>query len=350
MFFASDNGGPAAPEIIQAVVDANAGYASAYGGDDLTAQVQNKIRNLFEAPDAAVYLVATGTAANALGLATITKPWQSIFCHRASHIEEDECGAPEFYAGGAKLALIDGIDGRMTADALSNEIAKTGRTGVHNMQRGPVSITNVTEAGTVYSLEQLRKLTAIARDVNLPCHLDGARFANACVALGCSAADMTWKSGFDVLTFGGTKNGCLGVEAVVIFNPDLAWEFELRRKRGGHLFSKHRFLAAQMDAYLANDLWRDLATKANDAARYLAGQIEMLDSAEFLHPPEANMIFAKFQRGAHRRAQDAGAYYYFWPFDQSLDGPNDALLPCRLVCNWSTTRDEIDQFIAHLGG
>ena len=190
------------------------------------------------------------TAANALALAILTPPWGAVFCHRNAHVEEDECGAPEFYTGGAKLVLIDGPDARITPEALRATVIATAQGGVHNTQRGPVTITNATEAGTVYSAAEVAALCTVAREFGLPVHMDGARFANALVAAGCTPAEMTWKAGVDVLSFGGTKNGCMGVEAVVIFDPAKAWEFELRRKRGGHLFSKHRYLSAQMDAYL----------------------------------------------------------------------------------------------------
>jgi threonine aldolase len=348
MFFASDNGSPAAPEIMDAVQRANSGNASAYGGDDIMPRVTAMIQDIFEAPDAVVYLVATGTAANCLALATITQPWQTIFAHRNAHIEEDECGAPEFFTGGSKITLIDGEHARMTPKGLSRAIKFTGRAGVHNVQHGALSITNATENGTLYTPEEIAELSALAKDVGMLTHLDGARFTNALVRLGCSPAELTWKAGVDVVSFGGTKNGCMGVEAVVIFDPKRAWEFELRRKRAGHLFSKHRFLSAQMEAYLTNGLWLDLAKRANAAADHLVAGLKTIDGIQFDHPPQANTVFASFPRGAHRRAQDAGAYYYFWPFDQTLDGPDDEILSARFVCSWSTKSDDIDTFIGHL--
>ena len=224
----------------------------------------------------------------------------------------------------------------------------TGRTGVHNVQRGALTITQATENGTVYSLEEIEQLTKIAHYAGMKTHLDGARFANALVALGCSPADMTWKAGIDIVSFGGTKNGCLGVEAVVIFDPDKAWEFELRRKRAGHLFSKHRYLSAQMLAYLTDDLWLDLARHANEMAVHLADGISKLDGAKINHPQQANMVFASFPRAAHQAAQKAGAYYYHWPFDQPLEGDLDHPISCRLVCSWQTEKSEIDAFLATL--
>lgn len=345
MFFASDNGGPAAPEVIAAISRANQGAAMPYGADPIMDSVRKKIREIFEAPEAVVFLVATGTAANALALASLVQPWQTIFCHRIAHIEEDECGAPEFYTGGSKLTLLDGENGKIDPEGLSNTIAYTGRAGVHNVQKGALSLTNATEAGTVYTVEEVTTLCNIAKKHDLPCHMDGARFANALVRLGCTPAELTWKAGIDVLCFGGTKNGLLGVEAVIWFNPKPVWEFELRRKRGGHLFSKHRFLSAQMDSYLTDDLWAELARKANRAADRLAEGILQVPGASLIHPVEANAIFARWPRKGHVKAQEAGAKYYHWPFDQPLVGPPDDSISARLVCNWATTDAEIDAFL-----
>lgn len=350
MFFASDNASPVPQQVLDALARANDGYAKSYGTDTIMDGVRERIRTIFEAPEAAVYLVATGTAANALSLAILCPPWASVYCHRKAHIEEDECGAPEFYTGGAKLVLIDGPDGKIAPDLLAARIAATGTVGVHNVQKGMLSITNVTECGAVYSPAEVAELTAIARAHGLPSHMDGARFANALVSSGCTPAEMTWKAGIDVLSFGGTKNGLMGVEAVVIFNPEKAWEFELRRKRGGHLFSKHRYMSAQMAAYLEDDLWLDLARRANTAACKLAAGIQALPGASLLHPADANMVFAGWPRAGHRRTHDAGAHYYFWPFDQSLDGPDDTLLTARLVCSWCTTDADIVAFLQALKG
>ncbi|MDD8022596.1 MAG: low specificity L-threonine aldolase [Paracoccaceae bacterium] len=349
MNFASDNTAGVAPQIMAALAAANVGHMPSYGADTLSAAVTARIREIFEAPEAAVYLVATGTAANALSCAVLTDPWGAIFCHRNAHIEEDECGAPEFFTGGSKLVLVDGAHARMTPEALAQTIAHTGRGGVHNVQRGMVSITNATEAGTVYSAANVAALAQVARNFGLPVHMDGARFANALVAAGCTPAEMTWKAGVDVLSFGGTKNGCMGVEAVVIFDPKRAWEFELRRKRAGHLFSKSRFLAAQMQAYLEGDLWLDLARQANAMAARLSTRIAALPGATLVHPTDANEVFAAFPRAAHRRAQGAGAAYYLWPFDQPLDGDAAEPLAARMVTSWATTEAEIEAFVALLG-
>lgn len=344
MFFASDNSGPAHPQVMAALTDANAGFAMAYGADPLMEEVRAKIRRIFKAPDAAVYLVATGTAANSLALATLCQPFETVFCTNVAHIHEDECNAPEFYTGGAKLTLVPGGD-KMTPEALETAIAAEEKRGVHGPQRGPVSITQVTERGSVYSLLELEALCAVAKSFDLPVHLDGARFANALVALNCSAADMTWKAGVDAVSFGGTKNGLLGAEAVIFFDPEKAWEFELRRKRGAHLFSKHRYLSAQMHGYLQDDLWLKTARMANDNAARLAQGLQD-KGATFLHRPQANMIFASFSRATHHRLFDEGAVYHLW--GGTLDGDPDEMLACRLVCDWSIPDDEIDRFLALL--
>jgi threonine aldolase len=325
------------------VIAANAAHQMPYGKDVIMDEVRDRIRDLFEAPDAAVYLVATGTAANVLALACYTQPWQTVFCSAVAHVEQDECNAPEFYNGGAKLTLIPTAD-KMTPDALERAISAKTVGNVHGAQPGPVSITQVTERGSVYTLDELRALTAVAKAHDLPVHLDGARFANAQVALGCSAADMTWKAGVDVVSFGGTKNGCMGVEAVVFFDPAKAWEFELRRKRGAHLFSKHRYLSAQMAGYLEDNTWLEIARLANANAAHLAAGLRA-GGAEFLHRPDANMIFARFPRRVHRTLHDAGAKYYVW--GGTLEGPEDEMVGARLVCDWSVSRDDLDRFLSH---
>jgi len=345
MFFGSDNTSPVHPKIMQALAKANEGYVSSYGADPIMEQVRDQVRNLFQAPDAAVFLVATGSAANALALATYCPPWGAVYCHKSSHIEVDECGAPEFYAGGAKLITIDGDHGKMRPEDLRKSLEPLAHGDVHTVQPGIVSITNVTEMGTVYAPDEIAALCAIAKDFGIPCHMDGARFANALQATGATPAKMTWKSGIDILSFGGTKNGLMAVEAVVIFDPAKAWEFELRRKRGGHLFSKHRYLSAQMNAYLQDELWLALAQHSNAMGSKLSKKISALADSTILHPTDANVVFANLPRAVHRKAQDAGAVYSLVPFYASLDGPGGELLPARLVCSWSTTDGDIDQLI-----
>ncbi len=343
MNFASDNCGPALPEVMQALASANAGFQPSYGADALMEAVRTRLREIFEAPQAAVYLVATGTAANSLALATLAQPWQTIFCTPLAHVQTDECQAPEFYTGGAKLTLV-GEGDKMTPAALQAAIARLSPGDVHVSQRGPVALTQVTEMGHLYTLDELAALTAAAADHDLPVYMDGARFANAVAALGCTPAEMTWKAGIDAVSLGGTKNGCLGVEAVIFFDPAQAWEFELRRKRGAHLFSKHRYLSAQMLAYLDDDLWLRAARAANDRAARLARGLRDVPGVRFLAEPQANMIFASLPRATHQRLHASGAVYGL--SDGPLEGGDPAdHLAMRLVCDWSIEEAQIDRFI-----
>ncbi len=348
MFFASDNSGPVPQAVLDSLAEANSGYTHGYGADPWTAEVTDRIRTLFEAPQAEVFLVTTGTAANSLALAALCPPWHTVFCSPVAHIHEDECNAPEFYTGGAKLTLVPGSD-MMTPDALRSAIEAEEVRGVHGPARGPVSITQVTERGNVHSLDQIRALTAVARDYGLPVHMDGARFANALVALGCTAAEMTWKAGVDVLSFGGTKNGLMGVEAVVFFNPDQAASFAHRRKRGGHLMSKNRYLAAQMLGVLRDDLWLDMARSANAACARLAAGLARHPEVTLLNDPRANMIFANLPRAWHQRAMAAGAQYYIWTGDLE-NGPADEPIMGRFVADWHQTDETVDALLAALTG
>jgi threonine aldolase len=340
MHFMSDNSGPAHPKVMEALVRANEGYARPYGIEAAMDRVRTRIRDIFDAPAAAIYLVGTGTATNCLLLAAMTKPWQAIFCSDVAHVEEDECGAPEFFTGGARLSLVEAPDAMMDAEALEAKIEGTNEGVVHGVQRGPVSVTTVTERGSVYPLERLHAVTGVAKRYGLPVHLDGARFANALAALGCEAADLT--RNVDALSFGGTKNGLLGVEAAVIFNPELAWEFELRRKRAGHLFSKHRFLSAQMEAYLEDDLWLEMARLANAACARLVEGLRRIPQVEILHHAEANIVYARFPREAHWRLRAEGGEFYSLG---RLEGPGDAPLRARLVCDWSASDENTDRFL-----
>jgi threonine aldolase len=339
MFFASDNGAPIPAKIMEAMAVANQGYAISYGNDPATAQLQDRIRTVFEAPKAEVFLLTVGTAANALALSLLTPAWGTVFCHQHAHIAEDECGAPEFYTGGARLSLLPGASGKIDPDALRRTIAATGLS-VHGYQRGCLSLTNVTEAGTVYSTAEIAALSGIARAAQMPVHLDGARLANALVATGASPAEMTWRAGVDVLSLGGTKNGLLAAEAVVLFDPEKSQELALRRKRGGHLNSKLRYVAAQFDAWLQEDYWLRLAAQANAMAARLSTGLESVPGAQLTHSVDANMIFATLPLAAHDRAQKAGARYY----------GNDAAGGCRLVCSWSTTEADVDALLAAFRG
>ncbi|KGM48216.1 threonine aldolase family protein [Pseudooceanicola atlanticus] len=344
MHLASDNTGPVHPQIMALLAEANAGFAKPYGADPLMEEVRTRLREVFEAPEAAIYLVATGTAANCLGLATLAPPYATVFCSPNAHIHVDECNAPEFYTGGAKLTLV-GADDKMTPDTLRAAIEGEEVRGVHGPQRGPVALTQATEMGQVYSVAEVTALAAVAKEYGLPVHMDGARFANALAATNATPAEMTWRAGVDVLSFGGTKNGCMGVEAVILFNPEKAWEFELRRKRGAHLFSKHRYLSAQMAGYLRDDLWRDLAAKANANMARLSAGLQDLPEARMLYPAQANIAFVDLPRALHRRLTEGGVAYNIW--SGSLDGADPAEpLPARFVTDWSLSHDDIDAFLA----
>ncbi|MGR3484179.1 MAG: threonine aldolase family protein [Paracoccaceae bacterium] len=346
MFLSSDNGGPAHPKVIEAVMAANAGHVGAYGAEALAERVTGRIRDVLGWPEASVHLVATGTAANALILATLARPWQTVFCTPMAHVHEDECNAPEFYTGGAKLTLVPATDAKMTPETLSAAIEGEETRGVHGPQRGPVTITQVTEKGTLHSAEEVAALARVCRDHGLPLHMDGARVANAAAALG-GAREMT--APLDALSFGATKTGCLGVEAAVLRDPGAAEEFAYRRKRGAHLFSKHRFLSAQMDAYLADDLWLELGARANALTARLAAGLRAIPGVAFEFAPQANMIFARMPRRLHARAFAAGAQYYLLAGDPDSGDPDEPL-PCRLVTDWSLGEAEVDRFLDVLGG
>ena len=345
MNFLSDNSSPVHPDVMAALIKANEGHSDSYGADAAMDNVRQMVRDIFEAPDAAVYLVTTGTAANALALASVIQPWQTVYAHAESHINIDECGAPQFFSGGAKLAELAGDHGKISPQDLEKAIQSTPVGDVHTYQRGAVSITNTSEAGTVYTCAEVAALSVVAKRYRLPLHMDGARLANALAALGCSPAEMTWKSGVDILSIGGTKNGLMGVECVVLFDKNNAWEFELRRKRGGHLVSKHRYLSVQMEAYLTDDLWLGMARTANARGARLATGLTAIEGIELAHPVQANMVFPNISRAKHRTAMDAGAMYSLAPFGTSLEGDKDEVLASRMVCSWSTTEAEVDQLL-----
>ncbi len=347
MKFRSDNATGAAPEVMRALVDANHGVTHGYGADEYSLRAQDMMRELLEAPDARVYLVSTGTAANALALASLVQPWETIYCHELAHIEVDEAGAPEFYTNGAKLKHVSADHGILRAEALREAIAETGAIGVHNWQRGAVSITNVTEEGAVYSAEKTQAIGRVAHEFGLPMHLDGARFANAVVASGASPAELSHKAGVDALVFGGTKNGLWAGEAVVLFGEERTWEFELRRKRGGHLLSKGQFLGAQFVALLENDNWRCWAERANGMMQALYEALHAHADVEFERKPEANMAYLWFPREIHQRLMAAGAEYYLEPATQSLDGDLSEKLRCRLVTHWATRDEDVDGFVSY---
>lgn len=336
MNFSSDNVTGACPEIAAAVMAANEGPAMPYGADEETARAEKMIADLFEV-EADVFLVATGTASNALALSVLCPPYGSIYCHPEAHIQVDECGAPEFYSGGAKLVLLPDRAGKITAADLADAL-KDEQGDVHHVKPAAVSLTQTGETGAVYSIEEIQAITSVAHDHGLKVHLDGARFANAVAALGCSPAETSCKAGVDILSFGASKNGAFAAEAVVLFNPGLAEEFAYRRKRAGHLFSKMRFLAAQFEAYLKDDLWLDLAGHANDCMNVLATGLKDVDDVDLLFPPDANMLFAELPNRMIEGLRDAGFVFYDWP------GEERSVI--RLVTAFDTRVEDAETFVA----
>ena len=341
MNFASDNTSGAAPEIMEALIRANDGQAASYGADALTKQATEKFKDIFET-DLAAYLVATGTAGNSLSLACAVPPYGAVIAHEASHIAYDECNAPEFYTSGAKVTGLPGPHGKLLPEDVDRVLTNYGTGIVHRAQSAALSVAQATEAGTIYARNEVAALAEICRKHEIVFHMDGARIANAVAQFGRAPAELTWRAGVDVLVFGATKNGALGVEAVIFFNTDLAKEFEFRRKRGGHLFSKSRFLAAQMLAYLENDLWLRLAHQANEAAQRLARGLSSIDGVEICHPVDANLVFAIFPDHINRALRAAGALYYPWVVPG--DPANGKMV--RLITNFATAMSEVDEFLS----
>jgi threonine aldolase len=335
MNFSSDNVTGVAPEILAALAAANAGAASAYGADAVTERLQRRFAEVFE-HEVAVFPVATGTAANALALASLTPPWGVVYGHRDAHFQVDECGAPEFYTGGAKLRTLEGDHGKISAADL--EAAIVGRGVVHHAQPASVSLTQSTEAGTVYQPGEIEAVAEVCRRHGLALHVDGARFANAVASLARSPADLTWRAGVDALSFGATKNGAMAAEAVVFFQPAKAADLAYRRKRGGHLFSKMRFLSAQLEAYLADDLWLANARHANRMATRLAEGLAGLAGARLVHPVEANELFVALPEPVIRGLLAEGFQFYRWD--------NETSTVIRLVTAFDTEVAAVDAFLA----
>jgi threonine aldolase len=346
MNFASDNTAAVAPEILAAVARANEGAALAYGNDAWTQRVERLFAALFER-DVAVFLVATGTAANALALAHLTPPWGAVLCHAESHIATDECGAPEFFGGGIKLVGLAGAAGKIAAATLETTLAEGQWGGPHHVTPAVLSLSQTTEAGTIYRPEEIRRLADIAHARGLGVHLDGARLSNALARMNASPAQATWQAGIDVISFGATKGGALGAEAVVFLDPARAVGMSERRKRGGHLLSKHRFIAAQMEAYLTDDLWLRLARHANAMADRLSEGLQAKGFAP-VWPVEANEVFVMLPQDMQRGLQAAGANFYAWTtksLPEACTSSPDASL-VRLVTSFATTERQIDDFIA----
>ena len=334
--FASDNISSACPEVMEALAKANEANSPSYGEDPWTRDLAVRLGEIFETP-VTVFPVTTGTAANALALSTLTPAFGKIFCHELAHINTDECGAPELFTGGAKLIDMPGANGRITAKALEETIYGAGN--VHHAQPASVSITQACESGTVYSIEEIEAIAAVAHSHNLSMHMDGARFANALVTLGVTPAQMTWQAGIDVLSFGGTKNGCLTAEAVVFFKPELVGDFPFLQKRAGQLLSKSRFISSQFAGYLADDVWMRNARQANAMAQRLSKGLADLPGLELAYPTQSNEVFVVMPAALIDRLSATGLALN----DEELDGK-----AVRFVAAWNTTESEVDALLAVL--
>ena len=337
--FGSDNVGPADPTVMEAVLAANAGVTASYGADPWTARLEGLVSELFET-DTVVFPVTTGTAANALALSALVPPFGSIYCDEVAHVMNDEGGAPEFFTGGAKLLTLPSPDGRIDPRGLERAIARRRFRGVHQSPAAAISLTQATEWGTVYTTGHVRALSEVARDNGLRVHMDGARFANAVAHLGCTAAEITWKAGVDVLSLGATKNGALAAEAVVFFDAELAENFARLRKRAGHLLSKQRFLSAQMVAYLEDELWLRNGARANAAATRLAAGLSSLPGVALTQDVEANEVFVLLPERLIASLEAAGYVFYRWAIREGEAGGI-----VRLVCAFDTRSQDVDALV-----
>jgi threonine aldolase len=346
MNFASDNAAAVAPEILAAIAAANQGAALAYGNDAATRRVEQRFAELFE-HEAAVFLVPTGTAANALAIAHLAPPWGAVLCHSEAHIATDECGAPEFFGGGIKLIGLSGEACKIAPATLEASLTQGQWGGPHHVSPAVLSLSQATEAGTIYRPDEIRALADVAHTRGLSIHMDGARFANALARLAVSPAEATWKAGVDVLSFGATKGGALAAEAILFFEPARAAGMQERRKRAGHLVSKHRFVAAQMEAFLADNLWLRLARHANTMADRLGKGLTAAGYAP-AWPVEANEVFVTLPQATCERLQRAGASFYPWTSDSLPKGGTsraDSNM-MRLVCSFVTAAADVDRFLA----
>ena len=348
MQFSSDNWAGASPQISQAVVENSLGFASAYGSNDLDKAVEARFCELFER-EVAVLTVATGTAANSLALALAMKPGGIALAYREAHVIEDECGAPEFFMGSGRIEPLDGDLGKISAESLSAALSRYDPPFLHHGRATALTMTQSSEVGTVYRVDEISGLAAMAHAAGLAVHMDGARFANGLVSLGVTPAEMTWKAGIDMLSFGGTKNGCWCAEALLCFKPELVEDFAYLRKRTGHLFSKSRFIAAQFDAYFRDGLWLNLARHANAMAQELAGVVENSANSRLAWPVQANQVYAVMNRDRAAAMLEAGAAFHEWPrpaAHRDVIGKGEGLY--RLVTNFSTESAEIEAFAALL--
>ena len=346
MNFASDNIVGASAPVLDALVRANGGALAAYGEDEITARVAAKFAEIFER-DCAVFPVTTGTAANALALAAAVPPWGLAVCHTKAHVIDDECGAPEFFMHGARLVGLPGVGAKLSAGSVSdylNSLSKSAR----QMPPKALSISQVTECGVVYGLDEIAALGRICRDHDLAFHLDGARFVNALVSLNCTPAEMTWKQGVDIVSFGATKSGCLMAEAVVVFDERLAASLNHRRKRAGQTISKGRLIAAQFEGYFADDHWIANARHANRMARLLAEGLTGLPGVRLGWPAHANEVFPIMPRRLDRALRAGGTVYHPWspaslPEHERIE-PDEVLI--RLVASFATKEADVQEVLA----
>jgi threonine aldolase len=334
--FASDNTAPVHPKVMQALIDANTGNVPAYGNDFLTEAMQEQFRQTFAAPDARAFPVFNGSACNGLALARMIRPYESILCHHQAHINNDECGLPEFFTGG-KIIGLPGDHAKLTTASIGDLIETTLGHAPHTSRPKVISLTQSTELGTVYSLDDLKALTAFARAQGLYIHMDGARLANAVASLGCAPAEVV--AGVDILSFGGTKNGAMLAEAAVILNPAMAEDFAYVHKRGGQLPSKARYVSAQLLALLRDDLWLDLGRHANAMAQGLRTGLIDRPGVGLLHPVEANELFVTLPKSTADILFSKGHRFYNWP----AEGP-DAY---RLVTSFATTEADVTEFLSN---
>lgn len=352
MNFASDNTAGVSAPIMSAIQAANAGFVPSYGGDASTTGLAERFGEVFERP-VSVFLVATGTAANALSLAALAPPWTAVLTSHDAHAMTDECGAVEMFSGGARVVGIEGAHARINLGDLSKRLAEWPGGRPHVLQPGAISVSQASELGAVWTPDELAELGAIAARHGLKVHMDGARFANAVAALGCAPADLTWRAGIAVMSFGATKNGAMGAEAIVVFDAEVAATIEQRRMRSGHLLSKSRFVAAQLHAYLDGGHWLDLAAHANAMAARLAAAIEAAPGARLALPTEANEVFAWIEDDAVAALRQAGAAFYEWSGSTATMGlapgkAGERLV--RLVTSFATAPDEIDRFAEAITG
>jgi threonine aldolase len=344
MNFASDNVYGIHPKILAAIEAANQGTAPSYGYDDYSKRAEEKLSEVFE-KEVRAFLVTTGTAANGLALSALTPSYGAVFTHNEAHSAIDECNSPEMFTGGAKIIGLEGVEGKLTPSIIE-KVLKGFLRGEHDPKPAALSITNSTELGRVYRPEEIKALSAVAKSRKMKFHTDGARFANAVAALGVKPADITWKAGIDVMSFGGTKNGGMLLEAVVFFDTALAEDFLYRRMRGGQLISKSRFLGAQMLAYLENGLWLDNARIANGLAQRLAKGMLRSNRIRIPLPVEANEIFAVMPLALHDKLIAAGAHFHQWGLDiLGQDGIAEDEVFCRFVLSFATPEADVERFL-----